>query len=206
MIVSFAGWKGGTGKSTLCYALAGILGERGKGRVVLLDTDAQGSAWEMYRQRRAPVPFECIHTPGAVNPSAGGEAELVLFDLPPNQENLLDMALAVSGVVVFPMNPTPQDVRATVQLKNKVGYYQKRRAGALRPLYVFNRVRARLALVPFMVKQAKAEGVGPVVFIPEAVAFQEAALAGLPLHLYAPNHRAVEILRRLERKVLHGDK
>ncbi len=118
MILTVAALKGGAGKTTLAVALAEVAARETGARVLLVDTDGQGSAlaWTV-RSEDAGQPFKA----GAVGlPSAhladrlaavGVDAyDLVVIDTPPGSGPIVTSALEVADLAILPTRPTLADL------------------------------------------------------------------------------------------------
>jgi chromosome partitioning protein len=114
--------KGGVGKTTTSVYLAAVAARRGRGPVVLVDADPQGSTAEWYDAE----PFdgvELIEGPSVrtVTKAMNQEDALVVVDTPPGEGTVVQAALGRADAVVIPT-----------------------RAGGVEP----NRVVATLAMTP----------------------------------------------------------
>jgi len=128
-VVTFVSQKGGSGKSTLCCALA-VAAQLDGRRVAMVDLDPQGStaAWVEAREKlRSWMPDETRPTDiplrkvGAARIGAWLEEAkarniagdlLVLIDTAGNTSDDVTAALKGSDVVLVPVQPSPQDMRA----------------------------------------------------------------------------------------------
>jgi chromosome partitioning protein len=114
--------KGGVGKTTTAVYLAAVAGRRGRGPVVLVDADPQGSTAEWYDS--APLEgVELVEGPSVrtVGKAMNQEDGIVVVDTPPGEGTLVQAALGRADAVVIPT-----------------------RAGGVEP----NRVMATLAMTP----------------------------------------------------------
>jgi chromosome partitioning protein len=114
--------KGGVGKTTTSVYLAAAAARRGRGAVVLVDADPQGSTAEWYDTD--PIEgVELIEGPSVrtVTKAMQHEDVLVVVDTPPGEGTLVQAALGRADAVVIPT-----------------------RAGGVEP----NRVLATLAMTP----------------------------------------------------------
>ena len=114
--------KGGVGKTTTAVYLAAVAGQRGRGPVVLVDADPQGSTAEWYDADPLDgvelVEGPSVRTVGkAMNQPDG----IVVVDTPPGEGTVVQAALGRADAVVIPT-----------------------RAGGVEP----NRVMATLAMTP----------------------------------------------------------
>jgi len=106
MIISTAGQKGGTGKSTVGICLAVELVRRGHS-VLLLDADHQGTAttWrDIAVELGRPVP-DLARTLTVTDLDArarAGEHDYVLIDLPSDLREMTRAALVISDAVLIP--------------------------------------------------------------------------------------------------------
>ena len=114
--------KGGVGKTTTAVYLAAVAGRRGRGPVVLVDADPQGSTAEWFDAD----PFdgvELVEGPSVrtVGKAMNQEDGIVVVDTPPGEGTVVQAALGRADAVVIPT-----------------------RAGGVEP----NRVMATLAMTP----------------------------------------------------------
>lgn len=114
--------KGGVGKTTTAVYLAAVAGRRGRGTVVLVDADPQGSTAEWYDAD--PIDgVELVEGPSVrtVGKAMNQQDGIVVVDTPPGEGTLVQAALGRADAVVIPT-----------------------RAGGVEP----NRVMATLAMTP----------------------------------------------------------
>jgi len=114
--------KGGVGKTTTSIYLAAVAARRGRGPVVLVDADPQGSTAEWYDTD--PIEgVELVEGPSVrtVTKAMNHEEGIVVVDTPPGEGTLVQAALGRADAVVIPT-----------------------RAGGVEP----NRVLATLAMTP----------------------------------------------------------
>src|SRR5580704_6097302 len=95
--------KGGVGKTTTSVYLAAAAAQRGRGPVLLVDADPQGSTAEWYEVE----PFhgvELIEGPSVrtVTKALNREEGVVVVDTPPGEVNVVQAALGRADVVVIP--------------------------------------------------------------------------------------------------------
>ena len=114
--------KGGVGKTTTAVYLAAVAGQRGRGPVVLVDADPQGSTAEWYDAE----PLEGVELMEGPSVRTVGKAMnqqdgIVVVDTPPGEGAVVQAALSRADAVVIPT-----------------------RAGGVEP----NRVMATLAMTP----------------------------------------------------------
>jgi len=114
--------KGGVGKTTTAVYLAAVAGRRGRGPVVLVDADPQGSTAEWYDADPLDG-VELVEGPSVrtVGKAMNQEDGIVVVDTPPGEGTVVQAALGRADAVVIPT-----------------------RAGGVEP----NRVMATLAMTP----------------------------------------------------------
>lgn len=114
--------KGGVGKTTTAVYLAAVAGQRGRGPVLLVDADPQGSTAEWYDAD--PIDgVELVEGPSVrtVGKAMNQQDGIVVVDTPPGEGTVVQAALGRADAVVIPT-----------------------RAGGVEP----NRVMATLAMTP----------------------------------------------------------
>jgi chromosome partitioning protein len=114
--------KGGVGKTTTAVYLAAVAGRRGRGPVLLVDADPQGSTAEWYDADPLDG-VELVEGPSVrtVGKAMNQQDGIVVVDTPPGEGTVVQAALGRADAVVIPT-----------------------RAGGVEP----NRVMATLAMTP----------------------------------------------------------
>ncbi|MCB1790436.1 MAG: ParA family protein [Gammaproteobacteria bacterium] len=118
-VIALAGNKGGSGKTTLAINLAAALARRGK--VVLLDTDPQGSCVHWYNATDGDAPVQ-VHAAaddvdGAVRDNCD-TSDYLLIDCPPSVNATQTLAaLSLADKVLIPVVPSPLDIWAGLHVE-----------------------------------------------------------------------------------------
>lgn len=144
MIVALLNQKGGVGKTTLATHLAGELARAG-GNVVVIDADPQNSALD-WSQRRSeaqrPRLFgvlgltrETLHLEA---PEIARRVDHVIIDGPPRVTALARSALLAADVALIPVQPSPYDIWASMEMVSLVNEARVYRP-SLRVAFVINR-------------------------------------------------------------------
>lgn len=180
--IAVANQKGGTGKSTLAVNLAAGFSRRGP--TVLLDADPQGSAsqWSQMGGKEDDLPpIERLNDAdaGIAIRRTAGSKRYVLVDCPPHLgSEALRSVLAVVDLVLIPVQPSPLDLWASV---NMAAAIRESRAlnKALRAYMVLNQLDRRNALSRSM-REALAEFEIPALAngLSRRAAYRSAALEG----------------------------
>lgn len=201
MIVSVAGQKGGSGKSTIAIHLAAEWHRRGQ-RVLLVDADPQGTAltWgEVASEAGIPAPdiIAVGDNVRATLPSVASSYDVVVIDCPGRKASKRQVgALLISDVAVLPCGPSTPDVWALAESVEVVEQVLQ-----LRPdLHVGIVINKRTQTVEGRTARDALEGLPfPVlrVQLGQRVAFSEALAAGRGVTSYAGGSPAAVELRRL---------
>src|ERR1051325_8091928 len=95
--------KGGVGKTTSAVYIAAGAAERGYGPVVVADADRQASAAEWLEERPLEG-VEVVEAPSerTLQRAMRGEEGMVVVDLPPGDERLVQAAIGAADAVVIP--------------------------------------------------------------------------------------------------------
>ena len=140
-IVVMASRKGGAGKTTVAVHLAVEAARAGAGPVAIIDTDPmQGmTQWWDVRADLQPVLFKGAVTELAPTLRQQG-FRLLVVDTPPSIGEEVALAVRSASLVLIPVQPSPNDLRAagsTVGMAN----------GLRKPLaFIINRVKPRVRL------------------------------------------------------------
>jgi chromosome partitioning protein len=126
-VIVLASRKGGAGKTTLSSHLAVEAERAGAGRVALADTDPQGglAGWFNARAAGTPVFIDVSRgLPAAIDACRAGGMDLLIVDTPPSVTETIGAVVAHADLVVIPVRPSPNDLRAvggTVEIVRKAG-------------------------------------------------------------------------------------
>lgn len=115
-ILTLAAQKGGAGKTTLAVHLA-VQAHRAGERVVLVDTDPQGSASAWARARGDDAPLIVAATSSQLNDvvtaSRNDGMTLIIIDTPPHAAPGAAAASTLADLVLVPVRPTAFDLAAS---------------------------------------------------------------------------------------------
>lgn len=124
-VIALASRKGGAGKTTLASHLAVEAEAAGAGPVAVVDTDPQGglAGWWNARQADTPKWIDPVHgLPAAVTAARAAGYGVLLIDTPPSIAETISGVIEVSDLVVIPVRPSPNDLRAvggTIELARR---------------------------------------------------------------------------------------
>lgn len=147
-VIALLNPKGGCGKTTLSTNLARAFHERGA-RVLLVDTDPQGSARDWHAAREDnPIPLVALDRPNNLKTLAGigVEADYVLIDGAAKLEDMIAAAIKVSDVIIIPVQPSPYDIWAANDLVDLVKARQEVLDGKPRTAFLISRAIKRTKL------------------------------------------------------------
>jgi chromosome partitioning protein len=111
-VVTLASTKGGTGKTTLCAALAVRAAEEAK-RVALLDLDPQESLaswWTRRGKTKNPKLIEVDATTEAIELLLSEGWQWAFVDTGPAKIDLIEPGIAVADLVLIPVRPSAFDI------------------------------------------------------------------------------------------------
>ena len=148
LIITLSSRKGGSGKTTCASHLAVAAEDSGAGPVGLIDLDPmQGlAAWFAARQAETPL---LANSPALEDPATVSEllevlrtagCRVAIIDTPPSIGPVVQAAVRASDLVLVPVQPSPDDLRAVGRTVEAVRAYRK-------PLvFIINRVKPRSRL------------------------------------------------------------
>lgn len=108
--------KGGVGKTTMCRHLAVEAERSGCGPVALIDCDPMGglAAWWNERAAEAPVfvPTSLRDLPATLKRMETEGMGVVVIDTPPASGDVIRAVVRMADLVLVPVRPSPDDLRA----------------------------------------------------------------------------------------------
>ena len=126
-IVAVAQQKGGAGKTTLSTHL-GCAAQLVGTRTVFFDCDPQGTLGEWWKAREAETPALSAATvaqlPERLKELGAAGYQLAVIDTPPGVGPEVEKILKLADLVLVPVRPSPNDLRAvggTIDLVKKAG-------------------------------------------------------------------------------------
>jgi chromosome partitioning protein len=210
-VLAVAGQKGGAGKTTLSVNMAEALRVHYGKRVVIVDTDPQGTAqtWRDWAEQQGHHDVcTVVGSTGfglrSVLATLEGAAEVIVIDTPPRMEEESHAAMAVAHLVLAPVAPGPADVWALDKTAKQLGTVRATRADhGPRCVAVLNRAMHRTALSRAMPESVAGAGFEVArCALAHRVAFPEALAAGQGVVTYEPEGQAAQELRALIDEVL----
>ncbi len=181
MIIAVQNQKGGVGKTTLAIHISYVLSSF-KNRVLLIDADPQGSSrdWAAAREEQPPFSLVGLDRPTIHRdlPKLAEGYDHVVIDGPPRVTDLARSAIVASDLVVIPIQPSPYDVWAAVEVINLIKEASVFKE-SLKSVFVINRKIVNTAIGRDVV-EALAEYSIPVAKagVCQRVVFAESAASG----------------------------
>ena len=132
------------------------------------------------------------------------EYDIILIDTPPSLGFLTINALAVATHLIMPMHADAFSLQGIIQMLGTIDSLDENLGlPAPEKRLVLNHHRPRVNLCK-MVEEQLRESYGKMVFkttLPMNNSLREAALAGEPVHEYAPKSRITEAMKKLNREI-----
>jgi chromosome partitioning protein len=200
-VIALVGNKGGAGKTTLTVNLAVGLGRLG--RIVILDTDPQGSSaqWRSIADDNTlPAVISATDNLVAQVRDLVDDYDYLVVDCPPSvQAPQTRSVLQVTDLALIPVQPSPFDLWASIHIEQAVMQAQQSNP-ALQGLLVINQLEPRTTLSQLM-REALAEIKVPVAetAIRRRAVYRASALEGRSV--YAMGKRGADAAAELEQLI-----
>jgi chromosome partitioning protein len=204
MIISLVNQKGGVGKTTIAINLAACLSRRNL-NILLIDGDPQGSVlqWQSIADSKA---FDVRHHSSSTLDSSIRDLargyDHVVIDAPPAMGEITRSILAVSGLAIIPIGPSPLDIWSSKETLSLLKQARKRNRNLTSKLLISRKIpttrlarEAREATETYAMEVFQTE-------ISQRIAFVEAMISGLSVLQYAPNSKAASEIESLCEEVL----
>lgn len=182
--------KGGSGKTTLAFSLAGYLASTGRS-VGLLDMDRQGSSTHWLKNRPASLPaIRALPVPasGSGTVEVPGDVDYVVIDAPAGLtgDQLIDYTCGAHAIVV-PVLPSDLDIHAASRLVSQLLLKAQvsRRNGRLG--IVANRVKERTVAYKQLLRFLDRLSINLVGTLRDSQNYTHAAADGRCIHEMAPS-------------------
>ena len=182
--------KGGSGKTTLAFSLAGYLASTGR-RVGLLDMDRQGSSTHWLSKRPDSLPrIRSLSPPaaGSVTVTVPDDVEYVVIDAPAGlaADQLIDFTCGAHAILV-PVLPSDLDIHAASRLVSQLLLKAQvsRRNGRLG--IVANRVKERTIAYKQLLRFLDRLSINLVGVLRDSQNYPHAAADGRCIHEMAPS-------------------
>lgn len=207
MIIALLNQKGGSGKTTIAINLAFAIATGGA-KVLLVDSDPQGSARDWAAVRVEPNPFTVVGIDRPILhqevPKLSEAYDFTIIDGAPRVTDLTRSAILASDQILIPVQPSPLDVWASaeiVSLINEAKMYKP----SLICNFVINR-KITNSLIGKDVVDALAQYEIPILntHIIQRVVFADAFSQGSAVVEYDPKSGASQEIRSLQEELIHG--
>jgi chromosome partitioning protein len=198
-VIAVVSQKGGSGKTTIAAHLAVRASLAGEGKVLLADTDPQGSLTEWWKARgddtfsMASLKLDDLQANLAELRAYG--ASLAIIDTPPALTSSIEQIIAIADMVVVPVRPSPHDLRA-------VGATVAMTRAARKPfLFVVNGAAPRASITAEAVAALSEHGrVAPVILY-QRTEFAASMIDGRTVMEATPNGRSAQEIADLWKHV-----
>lgn len=131
-IISFVTQKGGSGKTTLCvnFAVAAMQSGNSTKRVLIIDTDKQGTAQKWFERREFSEPLllpvtNIADIEKAVESAKAQKFDWVFIDTPGKDDAAVAAAIRLADFCIIPTRPSSADLEATPVTRETISRLDK---------------------------------------------------------------------------------
>ena len=198
-VISLSAQKGGAGKTTIAVHLA-VQAHRAGERVVLVDTDPQGSATAWARARSGDEPVIVAATTSQLNDVIAAARNdgmtLVILDTPPHAAPGAAAAAILADLMLVPVRPSALDIAASgasaeIARRAKMAAFVLSACPARAPEIMESRKALELQGLPVLDAE-----------IGERRAYSRAVSSGQAVVEFEPGGRAAHEISRLWNEIL----
>ena len=192
--IVMASRKGGAGKTTLSCHLAVEAERQGFGPVAIVDTDEMAGLAKWWDARAADTPLLARAEPdlaAALQALKGAGMRLTIVDTPPAVSAGVAGCLGLADLVLVPVRPSPDDLRAvgvTVEMVERAGK---------RMVFVINQVKPRVRLTGQAAIALSQHGTVAPVMVADRIDYAACKIDGRTATELDPAGRAAEEMAAL---------
>ena len=146
-IIAILNQKGGVGKTTLATNIATKL-HLNKSKVLLIDSDPQGSARDWHAAGSSEIPVIGIDRPTLDKDiqKIAGQFDWVVIDGAPQLTDMAISAIKCADIIVIPVQPSPYDIWASSDLVEIIKHRQQLTDGKPKAFFCISRKIASTSL------------------------------------------------------------
>jgi chromosome partitioning protein len=202
VIIAVLSQKGGSGKTTIATNLAVAIKKTGK-RVVLVDTDDQGSARDWACVTDQPeVEVIALDRPGMVQNVKKIIADVIVIDGSAKLNQIAAETLKVADLVLIPVQPSPYDVWASADLIDLVKQRIAITDGQLKAAFVISRAIPNTRLAKDVLDVLAEHDLPVLTGTTQKMAYASAAALGQSVMTFDPSGKAAQEMLALLNQVM----
>ena len=203
-IIAILNQKGGVGKTTLATNIAAKL-YLDKEKVLLIDSDPQGSARDWHAAGNSEIPVVGLDRPTLEKDISkiADKFDWVIIDGAPQLADMAISAIKCADLIIIPVQPSPYDIWASSDLVDIIKHRQQITDGKLKAFFCISRKIASTSLSKEIFEALEGYGL-PVMksYTSQRIIYAKSAAEGKTVFDIPKNNEAIDEITKITNELM----